>query len=244
MGQWQDLEACHIPPGINTIPLMWFTLPLDVIWKHHMGERHWTFLRLMVHTFVIKWAVFLLMLLAFPDDLVPLTDQRGYKQFAVLCGFILLMWIFGLANLWEIRKRRKAGIQWHTHYWGKPRFLPDKAIVHCLIIPIGSALMAYGFYRLFPPLGIYLFIMAAIQFIATTDSYRNERIEKLNRADREIQMSIKADELEFTQRGPLDIIRVPPAPKRVRHHEHEAMFVARWSNVLKSSDSPKTLSHN
>ena len=149
------------------------------------------------------------------------------------------MWIFGLANLWEIRKRRKTGIQWHTPYWGEPRFLPDEPIVHCLIIPFGSAFMAYGFYRLFPALGVYLFIMAAIQFIGITDSYRNERIEKLNRADREIQMSIKADELEFAQRGPLEIIHFPPAPKRMRHTEQEAMFATRWKNALKPSESPK-----
>src|SRR5579863_7820092 len=107
---------------------MWFTLPLDVIWKHQMGERHWTLPRLVAHTFCIQWGVFFLMLLAFPDRLVPPPGQHDYRAVFTVCGFLLLMWVFGLANLWEIRKRRKAGIQWHSYYWGRPRCLSDKPI--------------------------------------------------------------------------------------------------------------------
>ena len=114
---------------------MWFTLPLDVIWKHHMGERHWTWLRLVAHTFVIPFALFFLMLLAFPDLFVPPPGHDLHRETFALQGFLLMMWIFGLANLWEIRRRRKAGIQGHTYYRGKPRFLPDNLVVRCLIIP-------------------------------------------------------------------------------------------------------------
>ena len=221
---------------------MWFTLPLDVIWKHHMGERHWTFLRLVAHTCVLQLAVLYLMLLAFPDQLVPSPSQDDHQQVTravAVWSFIGLIWIFGLANLWEIRRRKKAGIQWHTHYWGEPRFLPDKPIVHCLIIPIGSGLIAYGFYRLSQPLGIYLFTMAAIQFLHATDMRRDERTEKLDRRDREIEMEIKTDELEGSHRGPLAIVRIPKPPKRTRAPEQEAEFESRWQKVLKSSHSPK-----
>ena len=222
---------------------MWFTLPLDVIWKHQMGERHWTFVRLIVHTFVLKWAVFFLMMLAYPDLLVPAPGDKNlrafYRQELTLVGFIAVIWIFGLANLWEIRKRKKAGIQWHTEYWGRPRFLPDKTIVHCLIIPIGSGLLAYGAYRLLPPLGIYLFLMAACQLVGTTDYYRADRVEKLNRRDREIQLKIKNAELEDAYRGPLGIVRVAKPSQRMRLSEENALFETRWKNVLKSSDSQK-----
>ena len=213
---------------------MWFTLPLDVIWKHHMGERHLTFVRLIAHTFVIKFAVLFLMLLAFPDHLGPSPGPDQYREAFTLYGFILVVWIFALANLWEIRKRRKAGIQWHTHYWGNPRFLPDKPIVHCLIIPIGSGFIAYGLYRLFPPLGVYLFIMAAMQFLDTTDSYRAKRVEKLNRSDREIQMKIKTAEAEGSYRGPLEIVRIAKPSRRTRSSEETDQFEARWKKVLKS----------
>ena len=216
---------------------MWFTLPLDVIWKHNMGERRWTFLRLVAHTFVIQFAVFYLILLAFPDQLVPKPGQDDHvqtRQAFALYGFILLMWIFGLANLWEIRKRTKAGIQWHTYYWGEPRFLPDKPFVRGLIIPLGSGLIAYGFFRVSHPVGIYLFSMAALQFLDTTDTYRDRRNEKLNRRDREIDMEIKTAELEDGYREPLEIVRVAKPASRARRAEEAEQFEARWKNVLKS----------
>lgn len=191
----QNVEACPVSAILNATRLMWFTLPLDVIWNHDMGERHWTLLRLVAHTFVIQWAIFFLMILAFPDRLVPPPGQHDYRGALTVVGFLLAMWIFGLANLWEIRQRKRSGIQLHTSYWGKPRFLPDKPIVHWLVIPVGSAVIAYGLYLLFPPLGIYLFGMAAMQFLDATDTYRARRIEKLDRADREIQSEIKAAEL-------------------------------------------------
>lgn len=237
MEQRQNVETRSVSANLNRP--MWFTLPLDVIWKHHMGERHCTFLRLIAHTLVIKWAVFLLMLLAFPNDLVPEPGPLRYSGWFALYGFILVMWIFGLANLWEIRRRRKAGIRWHTHYWGRPRFLPDWPIVHCLVIPIGSGLIAYRLFRLFPPLGIYLFIMAGMQFLEATDAYRARRIEKLNRSDREIHMRIKTAELEESYRGPLDIVRIAPPSKRTRTPEQDALFHARWQRVLKPADSQR-----
>lgn len=201
-----------------------------------MGGRHCTFLRLVGHTFVTWGAVFFLMVLAFPNQLVPPRGQHDYRAAFALNGFILLMWIFGLTNLWEIRQRKKAGIQWHTYYWGLPRFLPDNALVRCLIIPLGSGGIAYGFYRLFPPLGIYLFSMAAMQLVDAVDSYRTKRSEKLDRNDREISMEIKTAELENRHRGPLEIVRVAKPSSRMRLPQEIEQFEARWKKVLKSSD--------
>jgi hypothetical protein len=57
------------------------------------------------------------------------------------------------------------------------------------------------------PVGIYLFSMAALQFLDTTDTYRDRRVEKLNRRDREIDMEIKTAELEDSYREPLETER-------------------------------------
>jgi hypothetical protein len=222
---------------------MWFTLPLDVIWKHHMGERHWTLLRLVAHTFVTPFAVLFLTLLVFPDQIIPTPGQDGHppaRQAFALYGFMLLLWIFGMANLWETRQRTKAGIQWHTHDGGTPRFLPDQPVVHCLIIPLGSGLLAYGFYRLYQPVGLYLFSMAAMQFLTALDTRRERRVKAMDRRDREIDMEIKTAELEEHDHGPLDMVRIAPPPKRTRLPEQEARFEIRWQKVLKASDSQKT----
>jgi hypothetical protein len=219
---------------------MWFTLPLDVIWKHHMGERHWTFLSLVAHTFVMQGAMFFLILLAYPGQLVAPPGQSDYQQVRnafALYGFILLMWIFGLANLWEIHQRKKAGIQWHSYYRGRPRFLPDKPIINCLIIPLGSGLIAYGCYRLSHPLGIYLFGMAVVQFLDAPDNYHKCEVEKLDRRDREIEMQIKSTEMENSHHAPLDIVRIATPRRRMRTSEQEAQFEARWQKVLKPSGS-------
>jgi len=201
-----------------------------------MGGRHCTFLRLVGHTFVTWGAMFFLILLAFPNQLVPPRGQPDYRATFAVNGFLLGMWIFGLANLLEIRQRKKAGIQWHSHYGGLPRFLPDNALVRCLIIPLGGGGIAYGLYRLSQPLGIYLFIMAAMQLVDAVDSYRTKRSEKLDRSDREISMEIKTAELENRNRGPLEIVRVAKPSSRMRLPQEIEQFEARWKKVLKSSD--------
>jgi hypothetical protein len=216
---------------------MWLTLPLDIIWKHDMGERHWTFASLVGHTFLLHFAVFFLMLLAFPSELVVPAghEQVVYHSIAILYFFLLLMWVFGLANLWEIRQQKKAGVQGHTHYWGTPRFLPDKPIVHWLIIPLASTLLAGVTWWLFPPLGIYLFFLAVLQIVDTTDVYRQKWIEKLDRRDREIQMAIKIAEIEHSHRPELEIVRIARPPHRPRSAPDAANFETRWQQVLTRS---------
>ncbi len=212
---------------------MWLTLPLDILWKRDMGERHWTFGSLVGHTFLLHFAVFFLMLLAFPSELVTPAGhkQAVYHSIVILYLFLLLLWIFGLANLREIRKHKKAGFGGHTHYWGTPRFLPDKPVVHWLVIPLCSALFACAMFWLLPPLGMYLFLLAALQFVDTTDVYRQKRIEKLDRRDREIQMAIKIAEIEHDHRPELEVVRIARPPHRPRSPD-TASFEARWQQVL------------
>jgi hypothetical protein len=222
---------------------MWFTLPLDVIWKHQMGERHWTFLRLIAHTFFFKIPLFIIggiMTYRNPPETDLPSTFTGNIPFISIEGFILIMWIFGVANLVEIHNRRKRGIEWYSHYWGTPRFLPDKPIVHWLVIPLGSALIATGCWWLCPAMGVYFYILAGLQMLDATDTYRARRVEKLDRRDREIDMEIKTAELEYGYRGPLEIVRIATPAQRMRTPEQESRFEARWQKVLKSSDAQKT----
>jgi hypothetical protein len=219
---------------------MWFSLPFEVIWKHHMGERRWTAFDLISHTIAIYGAVFLMTVFFFPDMAVPLTGHDQHlmeRQMQALNGFVLLMWILGLANLWEIRKRRKAGIEWHTYYRGKPRFLPDTFFFQFFVIPLGSGLIAYGFFRLAHPLGIYLFGMAFFQFVNPPGHLFKHEAESLDRRDREMELENKIARMENDRRGSWDVVRVAKPESRMRRAEETEQFETRWKTVLKSSDA-------
>jgi hypothetical protein len=206
-----------------------------------MGERQWTWGRLICQTIFIKIIIGFMLLFFFPDQAVlPITHQvtfKDYLPYITTDGFLLLVWIFGVANLWEIRQRRKAGIQSYSYYWGTPRFFPDKPVVHWLVIPLCSGLIAFGVFRLFHALGIYLFILTALQFMSAVDCYRDNRLDKINRKDREILMDIKTAELENDRQPQLEIVRIAKPASRTRPPEETAQFNARWEKILKPSDS-------
>lgn len=208
-----------------------------------MGERQWTVLALISHTIVIYLAVVFMSLFFFPDMAVPPAGHVGHRmerQMYALGVFILAFWILGIANLWEIRKRKKSGIVLHTYYRGVPRFLPNTSLYKCLIIPLGSGLIAYGFYRFGgPALGIYLFGMAFSQLAHSSDGSLNREMEKLDRRDREIELENKIAYIENDRHGPLDIIRVARPSQGTARPEEIEQFEARWKNVLKSSDPKK-----
>ncbi|MGH7954139.1 MAG: hypothetical protein ACREFE_19775, partial [Limisphaerales bacterium] len=115
-----------------------------------------------------RFIIGFMVLFFFPDQAVlPITYKATFKDYLPLIttdGFLLLVWIFGVANLLEIRKRRKRGIEYYSYYWGRPRFLPDKPIVHWLVIPLCNGLIAFGVFKLFHALGIYLFLLTVMQF--------------------------------------------------------------------------------
>ena len=228
---------------------MWFPLPFEVIWKHNMGQRHWTWFDLLSHTFAIYFAAFFISIFFFPTTAAPFTDHQQRmlenmmeRQIYILNGFVLLLWILGLANLWEIRKRKKAGIEWHTYYRGEPRFLPNTDLYNCLVIPLGSGLIAYGVFHFARPLGIYLFGMALSQFAHMPNKYKHE-IEKLNRRDREIELANKVARIENDQRGGLDIVRIAKGSQWMDRTEEIERFEARWKNVLKSRDDSQPPAH-
>jgi hypothetical protein len=97
---------------------------------------------------------------------------------------------------------------------------------------LGSALLAGVTYWLFRPLGIYLLFLAMLQLADTTDVYRQKRIEKLDRRDREIQMARKIAEIEHDHRPELEIVRIAQPPHRPRSAPDTGSFEARWHGVL------------
>ena len=205
-----------------------------------MGERHWTWGRLIAHTFFCKISLFIIgsiMIYNKPPPPLPQTF-KDYIPFITIEGFILIMWIFGVANLIEIHNRRKRGIVWHSYYWGTPRFLPDRPIVHCLAIPLGSTLIATVCLWLFSPLAVYLYILAGLQMLDATDTYHKRRIEKLDRSDREISLEIKTNEYENDHRPKLEIVRIAKPPVRTAANQ-ESDFNERWQKVLKPLGSEK-----
>jgi hypothetical protein len=68
--------------------------------------------------------------------------------------------------------------------------------------------------------------------VDTTDVYKQRRIEKLDRRDREIQMGIKIAEIEHDHRPELEIVRIARPPHRPRSAPDMASFEARWQQVL------------
>ena len=229
---------CFLNPKLEP---MWFPLPFEVIWKHHMGERQWTVFDLISHTVVIYLAVVFISIFFFPDMTVPPAGRVNHRmewQMDALNGFVLTFWILGIANLWEIRKRKKSGIVLHTYYRGVPRFLPNTSLYKCLIIPFGSGLIAYGCYRFGgPALGIYLFGMAFSQLAPSSDGSFNRQIEKLDRRDREIELENKIARIENDQHGSWDIVRIAKPSRQIRRIEEVEEFEARWKKVLKATDS-------
>ncbi len=218
----------------------WFKLPLDVIWKRDMGERYWTWVSLIGQTFFILFIVNFILFFFFPDQAVlPVTHKVTFKDHLPMIttdSFLLLLWIFGVANLLEIRRRRKRGIEYYSYYWGRPRFLPDKPIVHWLIIPLCNGLIAFGVFKLFHALGIYLFILTALQFGYTSNYFDSKKIDKIDRRDREILLEIKTDEYEGDRQPQLEIVRIAKPPVRTSVNE-ESAFNQRWKKVLKPPDS-------
>jgi hypothetical protein len=104
---------------------------------------------------------------------------------------------------------------------------------------LGSALLAGVTWWLFPPLGIYLFFLAVLQIVDTTDVYRQKRIEKLDRRDREIQMTIKIAELEHDHRPELEIVRIARPLNRPRSAPDAVNFETRWRQVLTRSTAAR-----
>jgi hypothetical protein len=218
----------------------WFKLPLDVIWKHDMGDRYWTWGSLIGQTFFISFIINFMLLFFFPDQAFPAPTHKitfkDYLPMITTSSFLLLLWIFGVANLLEIRKRRKRSDDYYSYYWGTPRFLPDKPIVHWLVIPLCNGLIAFGVFKLFHALGIYLFILTVMQFGYTREWYVSKQIDKVDRRDREILLEIKTAEWEGDHQPQLEIVRIARPPVRTAANQ-ESAFNQFWQKVLKQPSS-------
>jgi hypothetical protein len=208
----------------------WLKLPLDVIWKHQMGERYWTWGRLIGITFTFKIPLFIIGSIMTYNKPPPPTGAM-FKDYIAIEGFIVVMWIFGVANLIEISNRRKRGIQSYSYFWGTPRFFPDKAIVHCFVIPLCSAGIATAYLWLYQPMAVYLYILSCIQMFDAIGDYRKQRIQQLDQHDRALRMEWRVIGEERAREPELEIVGIAKPPVRSAADE-ELAFNKRWQKVL------------
>jgi hypothetical protein len=221
--------------------MAWFCFPLDVLWKHHMGGRYCNFVKLFLAGFVAYMWMFYIDIFFMVGNptanpktktLIPEMEQAGI---ALTCfyGFLFIYGVLGIANLVEIRRRKKAGIKLHSYYLGVPRFLPDKPIVHTLVIPVVDFLIGLGVCQIIRPFGIYLCLAAVFQRWIFKSIFKQARTAEMDRQDRIALQEWKSGQ-HLTK--PTGLVRVannglmPVAAD-------ESAFKERWKKVLKSSDS-------
>jgi len=221
--------------------MAWFCFPLDVLWKHHMGERYCNFGKLFMAGFVAYLWMFYIDIFFIGADPASyaktkmLLTEPEQARLAIFCayGFLLIYGFFGIANLREISRLKKAGIQLHSYCLGEPRFLPDKPIVHTLVIPAVDFLIGLGICQIIRPFGIYICLAAVFQRWTFKSIFKQERTAEMDRQDRIVLQERKSGQ-HTTQ---------PTSLVRVANHEpvppvaDEAAFKERWKNVLKSPDS-------
>lgn len=222
--------------------MAWFCFPLDVIWKHHMGERYCNLVKLLLVGFAAKWFMFYIGIFFMGGDTPAMnpvimrhTSQDLQMGITVICyyGFMLIYWIFGIANLVEIHRRKKAGIKLHSYYIGVPRFLPDKPIVHTLVIPATDFLIGLGIYQIIRPFGIYLCIAAVFQRWIFKSIFKQERTAEMDRQDRVLLQEWKSGQHRTVPTSLVQVAKNRPA----QNQADETAFNERWKRVLKPPDS-------
>jgi hypothetical protein len=162
---------------------------------------------------------------------MPEMEQADIGLFCFY-GFMLIYWILGIANLLEIRRRKKAGVKLHSYYIGVPRFLPDKPIVHTLVIPVTDFLIGLGIFQIIRPFGIYLCIAAVFQRWIFKSIFKQERTAAMDRQDRELLNEWKSGQ---HRTAPTSLVQV--AGNGAAHvAADEATFNERWKRVLRKSE--------
>ena len=217
--------------------MAWFCFPLEVLWKHHMGERHGGLVKLVVAGFIAYWWVGYIDIFFMADNPAsnPKIKLPGMEEasLAMFCfyGFMIIYGILGLANVREIRRRKKAGIKLHSYYPGVPRFLPDRPFVHSLVIPAADFLIGLGVFQIIRPLGIYVCIGAVFQRWIFKSIFKQQHSREMDRQDRIALQEWKSGQ-HLT--GPTGLVRVA---KNAPAHSvaDETKFKERWKKVLKSS---------
>ncbi len=223
--------------------MAWFCFPLDVIWKHHMGERYCGIVKFFMAGFIAFWW-FSYINVFFMADNPPVNPQikthmpepeQGDIAFYCLFAFLLVYGILGIANLVEIHRRKKAGIKLHSYYLGTPRFLPDRPIVHTLVIPVTDFLIGWGVFQIIRPFGIYLCIAAVFQRWIFKSVFKQERTAEMDRQDRMLLQDWKSGQYRTVPTSLAQVARNQPT----QNQTEDAAFNERWKNVLKPSDSKK-----
>ncbi|MGA2747607.1 MAG: hypothetical protein ABSG59_02440 [Verrucomicrobiota bacterium] len=211
--------------------------PLDVIWKHHMGERYCTWIKLIVVTFAMHFGFAYITIfymaqgrLTNPRIIPARWDDPVYA--IAYYGMTLATWIFAVKNLLEIRRRKKAGIRLHSYYIGTPRFLPDKPIVQSFVIPAGSFLAGLLLYQIVRPIGVYVCIAAVFQRWVYSRLYKEERTRQMDQQDRELLNAWRSG--EAGRHAPPTVVQVAKqAPGAHSGAAEESAFNERWQQVLK-----------
>jgi hypothetical protein len=216
--------------------MSWLCFPLDVIWKHHMGERYCNLIKLLIVGFAAKWFMFYISIFFMADNpainpkIKTQMPEMEQADIGLICfyGFMLIYWILGIANLLEIRRRKKAGIKLHSYYIGVPRFLPDKPIVHTLAIPGIDFLVGLGVFQIIRPFGIYLCIAAVFQRWIFKSIFKEEHTRNMDRQDRELLQEWKFGQ---QQTAPTSLVQVAKA-QAAHGQTDEGVFNERWQRVL------------
>jgi hypothetical protein len=219
--------------------MSWLCFPLDVIWKHHMGERYCNLIKLLIVGFAAKWLMFYISIFFMADNpainpkIKTQMPEMEQASIGLICfyGFMLIYWILGIANLLEIRRRKKAGIKLHSYYIGVPRFLPDKPIVHTLAIPGIDFLIGLTVFQIIRPFGIYLCIAAVFQRWILKSIFKQERTAEMDRQDRELLHEWKSGQRQTMPTSLVQIAKTHAA----RPVADETGFKEHWQRVLKQT---------
>jgi hypothetical protein len=201
--------------------------PLDVIWKHHMGERYCSWVKLILVTIGMQYgfayiSIFYLAQsrLTNPHLFPAKWDETVYG--VAYYGMTLVTWIFAVLNLLEIQRRKKAGILLHSYYIGTPRFLPDKPFVQSLVIPAGSFLAGLIVYQIVRPVGLYICIAAVFQRWTYSRLYKEERTRQMDQQDRQLMNAWKSG--EAGRQTPPVIVEVAKGTPSVHSGAEESAF--------------------
>lgn len=221
--------------------MAWFCFPLEVIWKHHMGERHGGLVKLAVAGFIAYWWVGYIDIFFMADhpaihpQIKTRLTELEQADVAMFCffGFLFLYGILGLANVLEIRRRKKAGIKLHSYFMGVPRFLPNQPFVHSLVIPAVDFLIGLGVFQIIRPLGIYLCLGAVFQRWIFKSIFKQERRREMDQQDRIALQEWKSGQHSTAPTSLVRVAKNNPAPITT----DDTMFKERWKKVLKSSGS-------
>jgi hypothetical protein len=221
--------------------MAWFCFPLDVIWKHHMGERYCSVVKFFMAGFVaFLWQFYIAIFFMADNPVINpqiKTHLREDEQASIAVyayyGFMLVYGFLGIANLIEIRRRKKAGIKLHSYYLGTPRFLPDRPIVHTLVIPVIDFLIGWGVFQIIRPFGIYLCIAAVFQRWIFKSIFKQERTAEMDRQDRMLLQDWKSGQYRTVPTSLVQVARNHPVPIQ----DGDAAFNERWKKVLKPPNS-------